>query len=93
MNQLISQEDFTSVQEVQAGTTRLFAKAAKQGKFYRVMRNKQALGVMIPNRVWESLLEDWEAMNSANYKREIAMARKSKKFISAAQAKKLLCIG
>jgi len=92
MNQLIAQEDFTSVQEVQAGTTRLFAKAAKRGKFYRVMRNRQSLGVMIPDNVWETLLEDWEAMNSVNYKREIAIARKSKKFISAVEAKKLLGI-
>lgn len=90
MNQLITQEDFTSVQEVQAGTTRLFAKAAKRGKFYRVMRNRQSLGVMIPNNVWETLLEDWEAMNSANYKKEIAIARKSKIFISAKAIEKEL---
>ena len=62
MNQLISLEDFTNVQEVQAGTTRLFAKAAKRGKFYRVMRNKQVLGVMIPNNLWLSFVKDLEML-------------------------------
>jgi len=92
MNQLITQEDFTSVQEVQAGTTRLFAKAAKRGKFYRVMRNKQALGVIIPNNLWDSFLEDVEAMSSPRYLKRIAQARKSKKFISSAEAKRRLGI-
>ena len=92
MNQLIAQEGFTSVQEVQAGTTRLFAKAAKQGKFYRVMRNKQALGVIIPNNLWDSFLEDVEAMSSPRYLKRIAQARKSKKFISSAEAKRRLGI-
>ncbi|KKS79064.1 MAG: hypothetical protein UV54_C0043G0010 [Candidatus Beckwithbacteria bacterium GW2011_GWA2_43_10] len=92
MNQLISLEDFTNVQEVQAGTTRLFAKAAKRGKFYRVMRNRQPLGVIIPNNMWDSLLEDIEALSSPNYLKRIALARKSKKFISAAEAKKRLGI-
>lgn len=92
MNQLITQEDFTSVQEVQAGTTKLFNKAFKANKFYRVMRNKKPLGVMIPNNVWDSLLEDFEAMSSLNYLKSIAQARKSKTFISAKEAKKLLGI-
>lgn len=92
MNQLIAQEDFTSVQEVQAGTTRLFAKAAKRRKFYRVMRNRQALGVMIPNCVWESLLEDLEAMSSPRYLETIKKSRRSKKFYTAAQTEKELGI-
>ncbi|MFH2062419.1 MAG: hypothetical protein ABIJ43_05535 [Candidatus Beckwithbacteria bacterium] len=92
MNQLITQEDFTSVQEVQAGTTRLFKKASRANKFYRVMRNKTPLGVMIPNKLWDSLLEDFEAMSSPNYIKSIARARKSKTFISAKQIEKELGI-
>lgn len=92
MTQLISLEDFTSVQEVQAGTTRLFAKAAKRGRFYRVMRNRQSLGVMIPDNFWKSLLEDWEAMNSPKYLTDIAKSRQAKKFYSAAEIEKELGI-
>lgn len=33
----------------------------------------------------EDTLEDWEVYNSANYKKSIARARKSKKFYSGAQ--------
>ena len=92
MNQLITYEDFTSIQELQAGATRLFLAAAKKNKFYRVMRNKIPLGVLIPNNLWDSLLEDFEAMSSPRYLKRIALARKSKNFISSAEAKKRLGI-
>jgi PHD/YefM family antitoxin component YafN of YafNO toxin-antitoxin module len=92
MNQLISQEDFTNVQEVQAGTTKLFNKASRANKFYRVMRNKKPLGVMIPNKLWDSLLEDFEALSSPKYLKAISKARQSKTFISAKEAKKHLGI-
>ncbi|MEK7622921.1 MAG: hypothetical protein AAB430_03525 [Patescibacteria group bacterium] len=83
MNQLITYEDFTSVQELQAGATKLFLTAAKNNKFYRVMRNKSPLGVLIPNNLWDSLVEDLEALSSQNYLKTIAQARRSKKFYSA----------
>jgi len=92
MNQLITYEDFTSVQELQAGATKLFLAAAKKRKFYRVMRNRQALGVIIPNNLWDSLLEDMEAFSSPNYLKRIALARKTKKFISSTEAKRRLGI-
>ena len=60
MNQLITYEDFTSVQELQAGATKLFLTAAKNNKFYRVMRNKSPLGVLIPNNLWLSLVKNLE---------------------------------
>jgi len=92
MNQLITYEDFTSVQELQAGATRLFMAAAKKNKFYRVMRNKSPLGVLIPNNVWDSLLEDFEAMNSPKYISDIAKSRRSKHFYSSAEIEKELGI-
>lgn len=90
--QLITQEDFASVQEAQAGITKLFKKASKKGKFVRIMRNQKPLGVLIPNNVWESLLEDFEASLSQRYRRDIAESRKSKKYISSDEAKKILGI-
>ena len=91
-SQLITQEDFASVQEAQAGITKLFKKASNKGKFIRIMRNQKPLGVLIPNNVWESLLEDFEASLSQRYREDIAEARKAKKLISAKEAKKLLGI-
>lgn len=92
MSQLISKEDFTSVQEVQAGITRLFKRASLKCKFYRVMRNKKPLGVLIPENLWTSLVEDLEALSSPYYLKTIERSRKDKKRVSAREAKKKLGI-
>lgn len=92
MNQLITYEDFTSVQELQAGATKLFLAAARKNKFYRVMRNKSPLGVLIPNNLWDSLLEDFEAISSPRYLETIKKSRRSRKFYTAAQVEKELGI-
>ena len=88
--QLITQEDFTSVQEAQAGITRLFKKAAQNGKFYRVMRNQTPLGVLIPNALWDSFLEDLEALYSTTLKQRIQTSRQNKTRYTATQVKRLL---
>ena len=88
--QLITQEDFTSVQEAQAGITRLFKKAAQNGKFYRVMRNQTPLGVLIPNALWDSFLEDLEALYSTTLKQRIQTSRQNKTRYTATQVKGLL---
>ncbi|MBI2039660.1 type II toxin-antitoxin system Phd/YefM family antitoxin [Candidatus Microgenomates bacterium] len=92
MAQLIANEDFTSIQKAQAGLTKVFKKAEKNGKFVRVMRNNKPVGVLVPNRVWESFLEDLEAMSSENYLKRIAKSRVDKVRYSSAQVKKMLGI-
>ena len=64
IQQLINDERFTNVQRAQAGLTKLFQKASKSGTFYRVLKNDEPLGVLIPNSTWESLTEDFEALSS-----------------------------
>lgn len=76
--QFISDEKFTNVQRAQAGLTRLFKKAAKTKSFYRVLKNDQPLGVLLPNSMWESLIEDMEALSSPSYLQRIAQARQEK---------------
>lgn len=78
LTQLISLEKFTSIQQAQAGLTKLFKKAAKEGTFYRVLNNNKPLGVLVPNEVWEDFLEDMEASASENFKTSIAAARQEK---------------
>jgi PHD/YefM family antitoxin component YafN of YafNO toxin-antitoxin module len=90
MNQLITLEDFTSVQELQSGVTKVFERAAKSGKFLRVMRNQKPLGVLIPNQVWEDIMEDNEASLSPNYIKRIEQARNDKVTYSATEVKKML---
>lgn len=88
MMQLILDEKFTNVQRAQAGLTKLFQQAAKSDSFYRVLRNDEPLGVLVPNPMWESLIEDFEAISSPNYLNRIAKARKEKGGITLEQLKK-----
>lgn len=92
MAQLIAQEDFTSIQKAQAGLTKVFKKAEKEGKFVRVMRNNEPVGVLVPNRVWESFLEDLEAFSSESYIKRVAKSRADKVRYSSTQVKKMLGI-
>jgi len=85
-------ESFASVQEAQAGITKLFARAKDKGKFVRVMRNQEPLGVLIPNNIWESLIEDMEALSSPSYLKAIASSRKSKRSYSSDVVKEMLGI-
>ncbi len=90
MTQLITNEDFTSIQKAQAGLTKVFKKAEKDGKFVRVMRNSEPVGFLVPVNVWETLIEDLEAMSSENYLKRIAKSRADKIRYSSAQVKKML---
>jgi PHD/YefM family antitoxin component YafN of YafNO toxin-antitoxin module len=77
IQQLINDEKFTNIQQAQAGLTRLFIDAEKNGSFYRVLKNDQSLGVLIPDKIWKSIIEDLEALSSPNYRLCIAKSRKS----------------
>lgn len=90
MRQLIADEEFTSVQKAQAGLTKVFQEAAKKGKFVRVMRNNEPLGVLVPDRVWDSFLEDLGALSSMAYLKRIAKSRADKVRYSSAEVKKML---
>ena len=85
IQQLINDEKFTNIQRAQAGLTRLFAEAKKTMSFFRVMKNDEPLGVLIPNDMWESLTEDLEALSSPNYRKMIAERRKDKRTVSFAK--------
>lgn len=87
---LIRDEKFTNIQKAQAGLTRLFRAATKTGSFYRVLKNDEPLGVLIPNSLWEDMIEDMEAMSSPNYLARIAKSRKQKKGKTLEQIEKEL---
>ncbi len=90
IQQLINDEKFTNIQKAQAGLTRLFQSAKQTSSFYRVMKNDEPLGVLIPNNIWESWVEDFEALSSPSYLKRIAKARQEKKHISSSEVKKQL---
>lgn len=90
IQQLINDQKFTNVQGAQAGLTKLFEDADKTGTFYTVLKNDKPLGVLLSKKHWDALTEDLEAMSSANYKKRIAEARKSKIRYTSTQIKKML---
>lgn len=87
---LLQKEEFTSIQEAQAGLARLLVRAERTSSFYRVLKNNKPIGVLLPNRTWEGLLEDLAALKSPSYLRNIEAARKERGLISARRARKLL---
>ena len=89
---LIQQEAFASVQEVQAGVSRLLHKAQDGQFFIRVIKNSKPIGVLMPNVVFENIIEDMLAMASPTYLRNIKKARKEKKRYSALAIKQQLGI-
>lgn len=90
LQQLLSDEQFTNIQNAQAGLTKLFEKARQNLSFYRVMKNDEPVGVLLPTNVWESIIEDIEALSSAPYRVRIAKARLEKNRISSDAVKKKL---
>lgn len=88
--QLVNYEKFTNIQKAQAGLTRLFLDAEKTSSYYRVLKNDQSLGVLLPESLWKSLTEDLEALSSPNYRRKIAQARQETERISSEEVKKQL---
>lgn len=75
IQQLINDERFTNIQRAQAGLTKLFLAAKKQASFYRVMKNDEPLGVLVPETLWRSLTEDLEALSSPAFRARVAQAR------------------
>ena len=92
MRLITTNEDFTSIQKAQAGLTKVFKKAERDGKFVRVMRNNAPVGFLVPTNVWESFMEDLEAMSSESYLRRIAKSRADKKTYTMEEVKKRLGI-
>ena len=90
IQQLINNEKFTNIQKAQAGLTKLIQKAKKGSFFYRVLKNDQPLGVLLPNDFWENLTEDLDALSSPNFRAKIASSRADKTRISAPIVKKQL---
>lgn len=86
---ILTREKFTSVQKVQAGVTKLLQSAESEGSYYRVMRNNQPVGVLLPNEVWDDFLEDIEAISSPSFLASLEEARNSKVIYTSKQVKEM----
>lgn len=88
--QFINDEKFVNIQRAQAGLTSLLLAAGKSDSFYRVLKNDQPLGVLIPEKLWQSITEDLEALSSPNYRAKISKIRSQKRTIKSSTLKKQL---
>ena len=88
--QLLSKERFVSIREAQAGLSNVLAEATKNNTYYRVLRNNKPVGVLIPQRIWEDLLEDIEAAASKNFQNQLAKSQQSTERIPLEQVAKEL---
>ena len=77
--QLLTAQKIISTKHFQSKFASVVKEAEKNGKYYNVVRNSESIGVFLPKRMWESLLEDLEALTSPNYLRKIAKSREEYK--------------
>lgn len=74
--QLLTSQKIISTKHFQSQFASATREAAKDKKFYNIVRNSKSIGVFIPKEMWEDLLEDMEALSSPNYLKRIAQSRK-----------------
>ena len=76
---LYKKERYTSIQEAQAGLTKVLKVAEKNDNFYKVMRNNKPIGVLLPIKAWENLLKDIEELKTTDFLKDFEKSSKSKK--------------
>ena len=89
---LFQREEFASIQEIQAGTSKLLRGAEARGSFIRVIKSSKPIGVLMPNSTFDSLTEDLLALSSPAYLRNIKKARTERKRYSSKEIEKMLGI-
>jgi PHD/YefM family antitoxin component YafN of YafNO toxin-antitoxin module len=73
--QLLSAQKIISTRQFQSQFAAMVKRAAKDKNYYSVVRNGNSVGVFVPQQMWESLIEDMEALSSPRYLADIAEAR------------------
>ncbi len=72
---LLRSQKIISTRQFQSQFAQMIKEAKKQGVYYNVVKNGESVGVFLPTRFWESLLEDMEAMSSPRYLKSIKESR------------------
>lgn len=73
--QLLKSQKIVSTRQFQSHFATLANDANKKKNYYNVVRNGSSVGIFLPLRLWESLLEDLEALHSPSYLNKIKTAR------------------
>jgi PHD/YefM family antitoxin component YafN of YafNO toxin-antitoxin module len=78
---LLTNQKFVSVAELQAGTAKLLALAEKQRSFYKVMKNNKPIGTLVPENVWNALITQLHLLSSKEFVKDINKATLEKEQI------------
>jgi PHD/YefM family antitoxin component YafN of YafNO toxin-antitoxin module len=77
---LLTNQKFVSVAELQAGSARLLSLAEKSRSFYKVMKNNKPVGTLVPENVWNALILQLRLLSSKEMIAEFKMLAKEKEF-------------
>ncbi len=77
--QLLTSQKIISTKRFQSQFASVVKKAKENGNYYNVVRNSESIGVFLPIKLWESLLEDFEALTSPSFLAKIAKSREEHK--------------
>jgi len=77
--QLLTSQRIISTKQFQSKFAQAVRDAEKNGEYYNVVRNSKSVGIFMPQKLWDSLMEDLEALSSPKYLKKIAQSRKEAK--------------
>lgn len=77
---LLTNQKFVSVAELQAGSARLLSLAEKSRSFYKVMKNNKPVGTLVPENVWDTLIFQLKILSSPEIVAKIKQASREKEY-------------
>ncbi len=69
--QLLTSQKTISTREFQSHFADAVKTARESGNYYNVVRNGESMGIFLPTELWDSLMEDFEALTSPKYLKAI----------------------
>lgn len=73
---LLTNQKFVSVADLQAGSARLLSLAEKSRSFYKVMKNNKPIGTLVPENVWNNLVSQLKLLSSNKVINEVRLSSK-----------------
>ena len=79
--ELLTNQKYVSVAELQAGSAKLLALAEKSRSHYKVMKNNKPVGTLVPENVWAAMITQLRLLSSKDIIAKIKKASKEKETV------------
>lgn len=76
---LLTAQTIVSTKNFQSQFATMVKDAQEKQKYYSITRSGESVGVFLPQKLWEDLLEDLEALHSPHFSAKIKQSRKQAK--------------